>query len=78
MAHCLKQDGHSVVTADNGETALAEALITSFDLVITDMQMPKMDGPALIEALRSHRLALPVIGMTGGLAAHEVECRRQH
>lgn len=45
--------GHKVVEAGDGEEALKVADGGRFDLVITDINMPKMDGIALIKALRS-------------------------
>lgn len=45
--------GHKVVEAADGEEALKVAEGGRFDLVITDINMPKMDGIALIKALRS-------------------------
>lgn len=40
----LEQDGHQVKTADDGSRALEILADTSFDVVIMDVQMPKMDG----------------------------------
>ena len=52
MTIALDGGGHDVVTADNGVSALAIARTTVFDLVITDLQMPQMDGISLIGELR--------------------------
>jgi len=43
----------SVVTADSGIKALTELSTSSFDLVITDLQMPGMSGTELSDAIRS-------------------------
>ncbi len=48
----LAGDGHDVVTAEDGPTALKVTREQSFDLVITDFQMPNMDGISLIRELR--------------------------
>ncbi len=45
--------GHNVVEAADGEDALKTAEGKQFDLVITDINMPKMDGISLIKALRA-------------------------
>jgi two-component system chemotaxis response regulator CheY len=48
----LQGGGHDVVTAEDGLSALDIARSTAFDLVITDLQMPDMDGITLIGELR--------------------------
>lgn len=48
----LEADGHDVVAAEDGTTALKLARATAFDLIITDLQMPHMDGITLIGELR--------------------------
>ena len=68
----LVQDGHSVVTAYNGEEGLGRLTRQTFDLVLTDIDMPIMDG---LEFLRRARampcgLQLPFILLTG-------RCREQ-
>jgi diguanylate cyclase (GGDEF)-like protein len=45
--------GHSVISASDGQTALAIALERTPQVVITDWMMPGMDGPALCQALRA-------------------------
>ena len=40
----LADEGHEVVVASNGSSALAEAQSTLFDLILLDMRMPVMDG----------------------------------
>lgn len=63
----LVHDGHSVVTAYNGEEGLFRLTRQTFDLVLTDIDMPVMDG---LEFLRRARampcaLELPFILLTG-------------
>jgi two-component system chemotaxis response regulator CheY len=48
----LEADHHSVVEAPDGRQALAVAQEHAADLVITDVNMPVMDGLALVRALR--------------------------
>jgi len=61
----LEEIGHSVVTAANGMDALAALQADSFDLVITDWKMPKLDGMELIRRLRESGLAMPIIILSG-------------
>jgi len=49
----LKGAGYEVAEAEDGEAALAKAGTQNYALVITDLNMPKMDGLALIKALRA-------------------------
>lgn len=45
----LEQQGHSVATAENGRRALEMLRADSFDLVLLDIEMPEMDGYAVLE-----------------------------
>lgn len=53
VAFTLQHDGHEVVEAADGEEGLSAARREKFDLVITDVNMPRMDGIALIRELRA-------------------------
>jgi DNA-binding NtrC family response regulator len=57
-------DGYQVVTASSGRAALATVKQTPFDLVLTDLRMPDMDGIALTEAIRALQPGTVVIWMT--------------
>lgn len=48
----LKQQGYNVVEAVDGEEALSKAKSAACDLVLTDVNMPKMDGIMLCSELR--------------------------
>lgn len=53
MARLLKRAGYEVETAGNGREALAKLEAGDFQLMITDWEMPEMDGIALCSAVRS-------------------------
>jgi CheY-like chemotaxis protein len=55
---------YEIVTAEDGEEALECLKSNDFDLLITDIKMPKMDGITLTEAARRLRPDLPVIWIT--------------
>ena len=57
----LQKMGHSVLCVENGIEALKALQGNSFHCVITDIQMPGMDGEELIERIRKGDLALPGI-----------------
>jgi PAS domain S-box-containing protein len=48
----------------------------SFDLVITDMSMPQLDGPALVSELHSLRPGLPIVMVTGYIRPADLEQAR--
>ena len=60
----LEFDGHQVVTAVNGNEALALFDDGRFDVVITDYTMPGMKGDELALALKARLPAQPVIMLT--------------
>lgn len=53
LAYVLSSNGYKVIEAEDGEQGLEFAKAQQADLVLTDQNMPKMDGIALIKALRS-------------------------
>mgnify|MGYP004606883843 FL=1 len=62
--HVLTKNGYSIVGVSNGEEAL-HALDTSYyDLIISDIMMPKMDGYQLVSALREAGMTTPVMMIT--------------
>ncbi len=64
LSELLKEENFEVFTAENGETALEIIKNTDLDLVITDMQMPIMNGMELLKAIKSFNSDLPVIMIT--------------
>ncbi len=62
----LVRQGYTVVTASDGEQGLARlAQAEKIDLLISDVVMPGMDGPAMVRAARATYPALPVLFMSG-------------
>ncbi len=64
LSEFLRDEGFETLTADNGQQAMKLIKENDIDLVITDMQMPGMDGFALLQAAKEYRSALPVIMIT--------------
>jgi len=63
LSRRLQRDGHEVVTADTGETALELVAASGFDLVLLDLMLPGMSGFEVLSQLKSdvHTRAIPVI-----------------
>lgn len=64
----LKRNGFSVAIAENGVEAMKLLTGEPFDVVLTDMNMPAMDGLELIRQIRQHGLGVAVIPMSGATA----------
>jgi CheY-like chemotaxis protein len=61
----LELGGHEVVLAGSGKKAVQLCQQKSFDLVITDLSMPDMDGLELIRSLRGSQKDLPILAVSG-------------
>ncbi|HTI56543.1 MAG TPA: response regulator [Verrucomicrobiae bacterium] len=55
LVEALSADGHTVDPAENGMAALQLFDAQAYDLVVSDLQMPQMDGPKLYEEVRKRR-----------------------
>jgi DNA-binding NtrC family response regulator len=64
VAESLERDGHEVVQAADGAEALAAAREEPFDVVITDLKMPNMDGMTLVRTLRTEQPDVELIVLT--------------
>lgn len=62
----LERHGHRVRSAANGRIGLDVASAARFDLIVTDVFMPEMDGIELLRGLRARGNTAPVIAMTAG------------
>lgn len=49
LVEALSADGHTVDPAENGTAAIQLFEAQAYDLVVSDLQMPQMDGPKLYE-----------------------------
>ena len=64
FSHVLKKQGYDVQEADNGEQALSAILHGRFDLLISDVMMPVMDGNTLVQRIRAEGRTIPVLFIT--------------
>jgi response regulator RpfG family c-di-GMP phosphodiesterase len=61
----LEAEGHKVEVADSGEAALELLRARDYQLLVTDLRMPGLDGMELIRQARAWHPELPVIMVTG-------------
>jgi len=64
IASALTEAGHDPVIVHDGERALREATETSFDLIVLDIRLPRMDGLDVLRHLRSQHVPSRVIVLT--------------
>lgn len=66
-ADMLESFDYNTVSAENGQIGLNHFLADpqKIDLVVTDINMPIMDGPTMIREIRNHRPDLPIIAVSG-------------
>ena len=64
-ASALTRAGFTVVEATDGEHALTLGTDSTIDLVVTDVVMPRHNGPALVAQLRATRPGIPVLYVSG-------------
>jgi two-component system, chemotaxis family, chemotaxis protein CheY len=79
VKEALEKKGYQVLEADNGEEAMKHFNGTQMDLLITDYDMPEMDGAKLIEKLRNTEkyMYIPVI-MLSGVRKERIEAKISH
>ena len=66
VVRILEKHGHDVVEASNGRQAMALFEAEAPDLVITDINMPEMDGIEVINRLREMKAGVPIVAISGG------------
>lgn len=71
ITRILEQAGANVVTCTNGEDAIHHAQKDSFDLILMDVHMPKVDGIQATEAIREQDRDTPIIALTANVIASE-------
>lgn len=64
MKDLLSMDGHEVFIAADGESGLTYLRSQVFDLIITDLGLPGMDGWDLARASKRYQINVPVISIS--------------
>jgi two-component system, NtrC family, nitrogen regulation response regulator NtrX len=65
LSRAFRLAGHEAVVCDNAVRALELALAQPFDLILSDVVMPRRDGLALLEDLKMAGVQAPVVMMSG-------------
>jgi nitrogen regulation protein NR(I) len=64
LCRVLADEGHEVLVEKRGDAGLAHARNAPFDIVITDMKLPGLNGLELVRELHAARPRLPILMMT--------------
>ena len=65
LSRAFRLAGHEAVVCDNAGRALELTQVEAFDLILSDVVMPKRDGLALLEDLKTAGVTAPVVMMSG-------------
>ncbi len=65
LKEILEFENYKVDTAEDGKEGLAMILSNKYDLVLTDIKMPKMDGMEVLDALIEKDIDVPVVMISG-------------
>jgi len=77
-ARTLSAAGYDVEIRLDGEEAIAAVRTIALDVVLSDIDMPRLGGVALLERIRSHDLDIPVILITGSPSLETAVAAVQH
>lgn len=68
----LVSDGHEVTVARDGVAARERALAQAFDVLVLDIQMPKLDGLSLCRELREAGIRQPMVALSAAAMPGDV------
>ena len=66
LSRAFRLAGHEATVCDSAAKALELAKVEKFDLILSDVVMPRQDGLALLEDLKNADVAAPVVMMSAG------------
>ena len=75
----LEDDGHDVVTVDDGLAAIAAAQAVRFDVILLDVMMPRLDGMGACQQLKADQRTshIPIIFLTARSQQFEIQAGLQ-
>ncbi len=68
LEHILQKDGHITDWVADGQSALDYAGECSYDLILLDVMLPKLDGFAVVRRLREEKISTPILMLTARTA----------
>ncbi len=69
----LEDDGHQVVVERDGVSGRDRALAEPFDLLILDIQMPRLDGHEVCRELRRGGVSTPIVALTSSAMPDQIQ-----
>jgi DNA-binding response OmpR family regulator len=72
LRQALEEEGHTVDTAGDGVEARNQAHLNSYDLILLDVQLPRMDGLQVAAELRRSGLQCPILMLTSRDSTQDV------
>ncbi len=77
----LEKDGHDIVSVNDGQKALNRAINEDFDVILMDVQMPKMDGFTATRKIRdfqrkNQQKPTPILALTAGVMDEDKQAAR--
>ena len=64
LSRALEHDGHEVRVVHDGKVALVEARDRNYDLLVLDVELPRMDGFEILKQLRSDGVSTRILMLT--------------
>jgi len=71
LVKALGEDGHETEALHDGETGLFHATSGTYDLLVLDLMLPKMNGFEVLQEIRSRHVAIPVLILTARAAVED-------
>jgi signal transduction histidine kinase len=72
LATLLSRAGHTITQATDGQEVVERCATEQWELIISDMTMPRLEGPGMIQQLRARGITTPVILLTGRIDGEEL------
>jgi DNA-binding response OmpR family regulator len=68
----LASDGHEIIVERDGLDGLARASAEPFDLIVLDMNLPRMTGLEICQSLRERGTTTPIVALSASVLPHEL------
>lgn len=66
LTRLVEMDGHEATAPRSSDTTVATIMAGLYDLVITDIIMPDIDGIEVLKLVREYKPACPILAISGG------------